>query len=79
MAGFRRTEYVDTQSDAHFRAVVHRLRNMGFGRMAQIVSEEWRAYDPDRNGLLCVCPECQTLFVWDTGRVVVRAIKNQVG
>jgi hypothetical protein len=48
---------------------VRQMYAIGFGRMAQIISEEWGRRDPVRGGLLAVCPVCDTLFNWDTEQI----------
>lgn len=56
------TEDHDMGYDSDFRAFVRNFRIIGFGRMQQIVDEEWRRADPKRGGLLTLCRNCDTLL-----------------
>jgi len=55
------------ERDEEFRKQVVKYREQGYGRMAQIVDEEWRKVDPRDGGLLCLCQKCDTLLDWVNG------------
>lgn len=54
--------------DEEFRKQVQKYREQGYGRMSQIVDEEWRKIDPRDGGLLCVCKKCDVLLDVNSGR-----------
>lgn len=57
------TERFDSGQDAEFRVFVRQNRKMGYGRMAQIVDEEWRRVDENCGGLMVVCGKCRELIM----------------
>jgi predicted PP-loop superfamily ATPase len=63
------TEAHDTPFEREFRERV-RSASHSFGRMAQIIDEEWRKVDPSHNGLLVICGKCKTLINAVSGRPV---------
>lgn len=65
------SERSDFPQDRLFRQTVTRMGpHVGFGRMAQIVSECWRANNPKHGGVLALCPTDGTLFCWDTREII---------
>ena len=60
------TIYADLPGDDVFREVVRRMSEIGYGRMAQIVFEEWRRVAPESGGLKFLCPKCKRLYIYDT-------------
>jgi hypothetical protein len=55
----------DSAIDVSFREIVRQYSGMGYGRMSQIVSEEWRRAHPRSGGLLFLCPKCDELYIYD--------------
>lgn len=75
MAETMTTEHADFPNERRFRALVRELREIGYGRMAQIVDEEWRTdavlnVPPSGRGILVICKECDTLIRYRTGKKV---------
>lgn len=56
------TAAYDSPMDYAFRSFVRAMAAMGYGRMAQIVDEEWRKIDRRDGGLLTLCRVCDTLL-----------------
>jgi len=73
------TSDVDAPAERDFRNIVRTYRPIGFGRMAQIISEEWRRYSPRSGGLLFVCPKCDELYIYDWRITVKKYIKEFFG
>lgn len=63
------TEHADMGPDREFREFVRFNASMGYGRMAQIIDEEWRRVDPKRGGLLVICGGCGKLIHANGGKV----------
>lgn len=70
------TEHADFPAEREFREMVRRLADIGYGygRMAQIVDEEWRNTPRDipesGRGILTICKNCDTLIRYRTGEPV---------
>jgi hypothetical protein len=67
MGTTRSTEGADMGLDGTFRKMVREYAEMGYGRMVQIVDEEWRRAHPVFGGVLCLCRKCDTLLDQATG------------
>lgn len=68
------TEHADFPAEHEFREMVRAMADIGYGRMAQIVDEEWRNTSRDipesGRGILTICKNCDTLIRYRTGEPV---------